>query len=177
MAYDWPGNVRELENCIERAMALGTGPFLQVADLPTTIQYEAPERPPENDAVIPLEEMERRAILRALREAGGDNLVTARVLGIGKTTLYRSSSSTRGRNSKSSLPVALHPPGSGSFRKATAFGVRPRFSSPASVILHVTATKGVEARNLHFSSSLSSIREQWLMHGLLHDSRPLRRLR
>jgi len=38
---------------------------------------------------LPLEELERRAILRAVREAGGDKFAAARLLGIGKTTLYR----------------------------------------------------------------------------------------
>src|SRR6267142_6779736 len=33
IAYDWPGNVREVENAIERAVALGSGPILHVADL------------------------------------------------------------------------------------------------------------------------------------------------
>jgi transcriptional regulator with PAS, ATPase and Fis domain len=89
MAYDWPGNVRELENAIERAVALGSGPILHVGDLPTNLQYGTTERLPENDAILPLEELERRAILRALRESGGDKLSAARLLGIGKTTLYR----------------------------------------------------------------------------------------
>jgi DNA-binding NtrC family response regulator len=89
MAYDWPGNVRELENAIERAIALGSGPILHAGDLPTSLQYGVGERPPQNDELLPLEEMERRAILRALREAGGDKLAAARILGIGKTTLYR----------------------------------------------------------------------------------------
>jgi two-component system response regulator HydG len=44
---------------------------------------------PQNDELLPLDELERRAILRALREAGGDKLAAARMLGIGKTTLYR----------------------------------------------------------------------------------------
>src|SRR6266849_2274950 len=35
MAYDWPGNVRELENALERAVALGTGPYVSVHDLPS----------------------------------------------------------------------------------------------------------------------------------------------
>jgi DNA-binding NtrC family response regulator len=89
IAYDWPGNVRELENVIERAVALGSGPILHVGDLPTNLQYGTSERIPQSDEVVPLEELERRAILRALREAGGDKLAAARLLGIGKTTLYR----------------------------------------------------------------------------------------
>ena len=89
MAYDWPGNVRELENAVERAVALGSGPILQVGDLPSNLQYGTQERLPDKDEFLPLDELERRAILRALREAGGDKLAAARLLGIGKTTLYR----------------------------------------------------------------------------------------
>ncbi len=92
-AYDWPGNVRELENAIERAVALGSGPILHAADLPSNLQYAAAssgaDSMPANDELLPLEELERRAILRALRESGGDKLIAARLLGIGKTTLYR----------------------------------------------------------------------------------------
>jgi len=88
-AYDWPGNVRELENAIERAVALGSGPILHVGDLPSNLQYGAVERMPHSDELVSLDEMERRAIVRALREAGGDKLTAARRLGIGKTTLYR----------------------------------------------------------------------------------------
>jgi DNA-binding NtrC family response regulator len=89
MAHDWPGNVRELENAVERAVALGSGPILHVGDLPSSLQHGAGERLLHNDELLPLEELERRAILRALRESGGDKLAAARLLGIGKTTLYR----------------------------------------------------------------------------------------
>jgi DNA-binding NtrC family response regulator len=89
VAYDWPGNVRELENAIERAVALGSGPILHVGDLPSNLQYPTSERAPERDELLPLEELERRAILRTLRETSGDKLAAARILGIGKTTLYR----------------------------------------------------------------------------------------
>ncbi|MGH9713951.1 MAG: sigma-54-dependent transcriptional regulator [Candidatus Acidiferrales bacterium] len=89
MAYDWPGNVRELENAVERAVALGSGPILHVGDLPSNLQHGTGERLPHNDELLPLEELERRAILHALRESGGDKLAAARLLGIGKTTLYR----------------------------------------------------------------------------------------
>jgi two-component system response regulator HydG len=89
VAYDWPGNVRELENAIERAVALGSGPIVHVGDLPSNLQYPSTERAPQKDELLPLEELERRAILRMLRETSGDKLAAARMLGIGKTTLYR----------------------------------------------------------------------------------------
>jgi DNA-binding NtrC family response regulator len=201
MAYDWPGNVRELENCIERAVALGSGPVLQSGDLTTNLQYgrgaingfaasadggsrsmslashsaagnagthlpplksipgssdafvpslpagtgpatpatgsmggfprsgwnsaipamPASRRhlpnlpagaashtsptaagrpaldslaPADSEAglqsrIIPLAELEKQAIVSAVIEAGGDKLLAARLLGIGKTTLYR----------------------------------------------------------------------------------------
>lgn len=89
MAYDWPGNVRELENVIERSVALGSGPVVSVSDLPSTLHYPITDRTPARDETLPLEELERRAILRTLRETGGDKLAAARLLGIGKTTLYR----------------------------------------------------------------------------------------
>ena len=89
MGYDWPGNVRELENAIERAVALGSGPILHVGDLPSSLQHSADDRIPDTDELVPLEELERRAIYRALRETTGDKLAAARLLGIGKTTLYR----------------------------------------------------------------------------------------
>jgi two-component system response regulator HydG len=89
MSYDWPGNVRELENTIERSVALGAGPVIQLADLPTNLQNAFHERPAEAGELVPLHVLERRAIFRALTETGGDKLAAARLLGIGKTTLYR----------------------------------------------------------------------------------------
>jgi DNA-binding NtrC family response regulator len=89
IAYDWPGNVRELENAIERAVAMGSGPIVHVGDLPSNLHYPSGERVPDKDELLPMEELERRAILRTLRETAGDKLAAARMLGIGKTTLYR----------------------------------------------------------------------------------------
>src|ERR1700728_168181 len=89
IAYDWPGNVRELENAIERAVALGSGPILHVGDLPSNLQYTGSEKLGDVDELVPLETLERRAIFRTLRQTTGDKLAAARILGIGKTTLYR----------------------------------------------------------------------------------------
>jgi len=88
MSYEWPGNVRELENCIQRALALGSGPEIQVKDLPSNLLYAM-----QNEEGTPrfstLREIERDAIRQALEMAGGDRLRAARLLGIGKTTVYR----------------------------------------------------------------------------------------
>ena len=90
LAYDWPGNVRELENCIERACAMNSGPVIHVTDLSEGITRTgkscAKERP---DGVLPIVELEKRAILGAIEQLNGDKLTAARLLGIGKTTLYR----------------------------------------------------------------------------------------
>jgi DNA-binding NtrC family response regulator len=89
MGYDWPGNIRELENAIERAVALGSGPILHVGDLPSNLQYASVEKHADGDELVPLDILERRVIFRALQETSGDKLAAARLLGIGKTTLYR----------------------------------------------------------------------------------------
>ncbi|HUM05189.1 MAG TPA: sigma-54 dependent transcriptional regulator [Terriglobales bacterium] len=90
--YDWPGNVRELENCLERACALTSSNEIQVRDLPTQL-YSAPAAmmgPVQADrAIIPIAELEKQTILSALVQVNGDKMLAARLLGIGKTTLYR----------------------------------------------------------------------------------------
>lgn len=88
ISYGWPGNVRELENCVQRALSLGTGPLLQLKDLPTPLLGNVKSAAGSQDAHR-LEDLERRAILNALQSAGGDRLRAAKLLGIGKTTIYR----------------------------------------------------------------------------------------
>ncbi len=109
LSYDWPGNVRELSNCLLRMTAMNSGPLLHTADLPSplhnhlglvrpeermmvatavggaSLQFD-PEPPP---AIMPLIEIEKRAILEALEYTKGDNTMAAQLLGIGRTTLYR----------------------------------------------------------------------------------------
>lgn len=89
MAYDWPGNVRELENAIERAVALSSESVLTADDLASIPNGASPGALPNGNELLPLAEIERRAILHALRETQGDKVAAARLLGIGKTTLYR----------------------------------------------------------------------------------------
>jgi two-component system response regulator HydG len=89
--YEWPGNVRELENCLERAVAMSAGSVLQTSDFPPHIRSAALRAadPGKQARILPLAELEKQAIIDALRQLNGDKLMTARALGIGKTTLYR----------------------------------------------------------------------------------------
>jgi len=103
MRHDWPGNVRELENAVERACAMSSGPVLRLGDLPTQLQQQGLQenlaaRHAGNGAaagadgaaaVRTLAELEREAILGAIRTLNGDKMQAAKLLGIGKTTLYR----------------------------------------------------------------------------------------
>jgi len=92
LAYDWPGNVRELENCLERACAFTTGPMIHVSDLPTSIHGVGVTEAGNGDGsskILPIAEMERQSILTTIAQLNGDKLLAARMLGIGKTTLYR----------------------------------------------------------------------------------------
>jgi DNA-binding NtrC family response regulator len=119
LSYDWPGNVRELENCIQHMVAINSGPLLHVADLPSNLQNHLHQKksqylsaaasawpsanetasspaeptaiatPAQIASIIPLMELERRAIINALDYTKGDRAVAAHLLGIGRTTLYR----------------------------------------------------------------------------------------
>ena len=92
LAYDWPGNVRELENCLERSCALTTAPLMQLRDLPTYIHGMPAEQPGSvrvQRKIMPMAELEKQTIMSALAQLNGDKLLAARLLGIGKTTLYR----------------------------------------------------------------------------------------
>jgi DNA-binding NtrC family response regulator len=88
MIHDWPGNVRELENTIECALALSSDRILTI-DALVSLPHGGPAQVPDTNKLVPLAEIERRAVLHALRETAGDKPAAARLLGIGKTTLYR----------------------------------------------------------------------------------------
>ena len=119
VSFDWPGNVRELENCIQRMVALNSGPLIHTADLPSQVQTHLtakraqcfavavgevstsgagprPAQPqgrsgncPTLPSVLPIAELEKRAIVEALEHTKGDRVMAAYLLGIGRTTLYR----------------------------------------------------------------------------------------
>jgi transcriptional regulator with PAS, ATPase and Fis domain len=101
--YEWPGNVRELEHTVQQMVAMNSGPWLTAADLPSTVANRGWERGVEarqtqassafavegGGGVIPLADVERRAILHAMEVTKGDRTLAAELLGIGRTTLYR----------------------------------------------------------------------------------------
>ncbi len=101
--YEWPGNVRELEHSHRSRLH----PFLRSGPPPGRSADPAAELPPAESpssggcragsggrrcwpgAGPPLAQLEKQAILETLRKLNGDKLLAARLLGIGKTTLYR----------------------------------------------------------------------------------------
>lgn len=93
LMHDWPGNVTELQGCVQRAAALSSGSLVQVDDLPAyLIPPEAsfvPEPAGDEPEIVPLAELEKKTILTTLQRLNGDKIAAARLLGIGKTTLYR----------------------------------------------------------------------------------------
>jgi DNA-binding NtrC family response regulator len=108
-SYEWPGNVRELEDTIEVLVAAALGDTSAIGSLPEPLRERgqlagtesdelqpvprvASQRSPEMDALdnpVSLDGYERLAIERALRESEGDKLAAARLLNVGKSTLYR----------------------------------------------------------------------------------------
>jgi DNA-binding NtrC family response regulator len=104
--HDWPGNVRELENVVSRCILVCRGDEVAVSDLPEPLRGErraassttlrsvpgvpAPDSAaPRPEEVLPLREVERRAIDHALAATRGNVGHAARLLGIGRATLYR----------------------------------------------------------------------------------------
>ena len=89
MAYDWPGNVRELQNVIARGAVCSSGDVIEVGDLPGSLDDISVEPSAGVEVSLPLTEVERRAIFLALANTGGDKCAASKILGIGRTTLYR----------------------------------------------------------------------------------------
>jgi two-component system response regulator HydG len=92
-AYSWPGNVRELQNCLERAVALTRDEAIGLNDLPEKIKsYRSSHvlvAATDPSELVPLEEVEKRYILRVLESVGGNKTLAAQVLGLDRKTLYR----------------------------------------------------------------------------------------
>jgi two-component system NtrC family response regulator len=83
--YEWPGNIRELKNVIERSVILENSNELTTATLPFTMQHPADHK----TTSFELAEVEKQHIRKVLQHTNGNKTETARLLGIGLTTLYR----------------------------------------------------------------------------------------
>ncbi len=91
--YHWPGNVRELRNAVERAVALGTGPLLDVGDVwLSSLDSSGTQPVAAGEAAyqaLPLEEVEKQHILRTLTHTEWNKSQAASILHIERSTLDR----------------------------------------------------------------------------------------
>jgi transcriptional regulator with GAF, ATPase, and Fis domain len=105
--YGWPGNVRELENAVERAVIIAAGRQIEISDLPEAVSRSAFEASAharmerssaaregnsigiEIDLPSTMDEIEKQVIQATLDYANGDKTRAARLLNIGRRTLYR----------------------------------------------------------------------------------------
>ena len=88
LSYSWPGNIRELDNVVQRSLCLSDETSIDDAAFSPEQAVHA-ERSEKTDESVSLRELEQRAIHRAMRETNGNKEAAAKMLGIGKTTLYR----------------------------------------------------------------------------------------
>ena len=100
MDYHWPGNVRELKNVIQFSVVRSRGNKILPSDLPLEITQgrdlmvravaKAPELSPVQPEVLPLKgKLDLESVKIALKKTGGNKSKAARVLGVGRATLYR----------------------------------------------------------------------------------------
>ena len=80
--YAWPGNVRELQNAVHYALARSDGALLGPEDLPPEVQRDQAKPGPDR-------KLEAAAVQAALKQCGGNKVQAAKLLGIGRATLYR----------------------------------------------------------------------------------------
>jgi DNA-binding NtrC family response regulator len=85
LSYPWPGNIRELEHTVERALLMMQGSVVQAADLNLRTTSEGATSLEE----MPLEELERTFIRRALQRHDGNVSQAAEALGLSRSALYR----------------------------------------------------------------------------------------
>jgi DNA-binding NtrC family response regulator len=86
--YPWPGNVRELENVIEHACMMADSNVIDIKDLPEALRMPLTGSSSTDEDMLPLEEVQKRHVLRVLRKVQGNRARAAEILGIGRATVY-----------------------------------------------------------------------------------------
>jgi two-component system response regulator HydG len=84
--YTWPGNVRELENSIEHALVLARGELIEATDMPSVLKTAKPS--PKKIARRTILDNEKKLLQETLEECGWNKKLTAKNLGISRSTLY-----------------------------------------------------------------------------------------
>jgi two-component system response regulator HydG len=119
IGYDWPGNVRELENAMERAVIVASGRQIELEDLPNAVnkfeqqreamlraeraQASSEGRSSKLEIAVPssMDDIERQAIEATLDYTSGDKTRAARLLNIGRKTIYRKLDQYNGKRESS----------------------------------------------------------------------------
>jgi len=89
VSYDWPGNIRQLESVIERAVLFCSGTELLPNCLPEEFQDSASSSTFVIPPLLPMEEIERQAIMQTLERTHGNIKKTAQILRFPRPTFYR----------------------------------------------------------------------------------------
>jgi DNA-binding NtrC family response regulator len=89
VSYDWPGNIRQLESVIERAVLFCSGNQLMPNCLPEEFQERASSSTFVIPPLLPMEEIERQAIMQTLERTHGNIKKTAQILRFPRPTFYR----------------------------------------------------------------------------------------
>jgi DNA-binding NtrC family response regulator len=86
--YAWPGNVRELQNAVQYAIVKSNGKTITPSDLPLELSQK--RRPSQGKSKPgPSRKLQTDAVRSALIKTGGNKSKAARILGVGRATLYR----------------------------------------------------------------------------------------
>jgi two-component system NtrC family response regulator len=88
MAYDWPGNIRELQNVLERGLILSEGGLITERSIPKELSDQVAKNVSDTP-FLSLKAVEQQHILAVLQYAKGSRTRAAKILGIGRKTLYR----------------------------------------------------------------------------------------
>jgi PAS domain S-box-containing protein len=85
MDYSWPGNVRELQNAVQFAIVRSAGDLVRLNDLPLELRNLTcyPTRRG------PVRKLDAASVREALSKTGGNKAKAAKLLSVGRATLYR----------------------------------------------------------------------------------------